>query len=166
MNIQIRRPTPLEFDQVIRVTWETFLEFEAPDYDENGINQFKNDIIVNESFKDACMSGKNIVWGAFDSAALVGVMVIRERSHIALCFVQKEYQRKGVATQLFYTFLEEVKKQDPAIGKITVNSSPYGIPFYHRVGFVDTNTEQTIDGIRFTPMVYTVSNHVTDDMPL
>ncbi|MFR3657622.1 MAG: GNAT family N-acetyltransferase [Eisenbergiella sp.] len=28
------------------------------------------------------------------------------------------------------------------------------VPVYHKLGFVDTNTEQLTDGIRYTPMKY------------
>lgn len=36
--------------------------------------------------------------------------------------------------------------------KITVNSAPFAIDFYHKIGFKDTGKEQTVDGIRFLPM--------------
>ena len=39
-------------------------------------------------------------------------------------------------------------------GTVTLNSSPYGLPFYEALGFVPTGKEQTVNGIRFTPMKY------------
>jgi predicted GNAT family N-acyltransferase len=44
--------------------------------------------------------------------------------------------------------------QDYPEQTITVNSSPYGVPFYHALGFEDSDKEQTVNGIRFTPMKY------------
>ncbi|WP_460645598.1 GNAT family N-acetyltransferase [Lacrimispora brassicae] len=38
---------------------------------------------------------------------------------------------------------------------MTVNSSPYAVEIYHKLGFVDTDTEQLVNGIRFIPMEYT-----------
>ena len=35
---------------------------------------------------------------------------------------------------------------------ITLNSSPYGLLFYQSLGFHKTDEEQTVNGIRFTPM--------------
>ena len=32
--------------------------------------------------------------------------------------------------------------------------SPYGLPFYTALGFVPTGKEQTVNGIRFTLMIY------------
>lgn len=37
---------------------------------------------------------------------------------------------------------------------ITLNSSPYGLPFYKVIGFMPTDEEKTVNGIRFTPMEY------------
>ena len=39
-------------------------------------------------------------------------------------------------------------------GIITLNSSPYGLPFYQALGFLPTDQEQIVNGIRFTPMEY------------
>ena len=36
--------------------------------------------------------------------------------------------------------------------EITVNSSCYGLGFYHKLGFTDLEPEKIVDGIRFTPM--------------
>jgi predicted GNAT family N-acyltransferase len=35
---------------------------------------------------------------------------------------------------------------------VTVNSSPYAVEFYHKMGFVNLSDEIEKDGIRFTPM--------------
>ena len=36
--------------------------------------------------------------------------------------------------------------------RITVNASPYGIPFYHKLGFSDIDREQVVGGMTITPM--------------
>ena len=41
---------------------------------------------------------------------------------------------------------------------ITLNSSPFGLPFYKAIGFVETEEEKTVNGIRFTPMKYVRSS--------
>ena len=40
------------------------------------------------------------------------------------------------------------------IRKTLENSSPYAVPVYHKLGFVDTDTEQLSDGMRYTPMKF------------
>ena len=39
---------------------------------------------------------------------------------------------------------------------LTLNSSPYGLPFYLAVGFEPLGGEQEINDIRFTPMRYVI----------
>ena len=39
-------------------------------------------------------------------------------------------------------------------GPITLNAAPFGLPFYQALGFLPTAEEQTVNGIRFTPMRY------------
>ena len=35
-----------------------------------------------------------------------------------------------------------------------VNSSPYAVDVYHKLGFTDTDKEQMTNGIIYTPMIY------------
>lgn len=68
---------------------------------------------------------------------------------------RKEYQ---AALELYRkVFFREFDAPDDCVdevyqGRMTVNSSHYAIPIYHRFGFHDTDQEQMQDGIRFTPM--------------
>ena len=61
------------------------------------------------------------------------------------------YHRRGIGTRMFQRLLEDYPN-----GTITLNSSPYGLPFYKANGFVPTDEEKTVNGIRFTPMRYEV----------
>jgi predicted GNAT family N-acyltransferase len=45
---------------------------------------------------------------------------------------------------------------------ITVNSSQYGLDFYKKLGFIPTEEEKTINGIRFTPMIYERKSNGSD----
>ena len=86
--------------------------------------------------------------GAFIKERLVGVLATRSGgTHIALFFVDGAYQGQGIGRQLF----EAVRIKCPA-PNMTVNSSPYAVPIYHHLGFADTDVEQSVHGLRFTPM--------------
>ena len=88
------------------------------------------------------------VFGAFEGDNLLGVIATRNKgTHIALFFVDGRYHRQGTGKKLFKTVL----KNNPC-DKMTVNSSPYAIPVYHKLGFCDTDKEQVINGLRFTAM--------------
>lgn len=59
------------------------------------------------------------------------------------------FNNEGIGRKL-WDFLRE-----NSLSKIiTVNSSPYAVPVYHKLGFVDTDTEQLLDGMRYTPMQF------------
>ena len=89
-------------------------------------------------------------YGAFDSGTLIGEIGIRpDRQHICFFFVDGRYQRLGVGTGLF-RFVRQLYPK----GTITLNSAPYGFPFYKAIGFQQTGAEQTVSGIRFTPMAF------------
>ncbi len=154
MNFIIRKLLPNELDKALELAWDTFLEFEAPDYGLKGVEEFKHSIIENEDFKKACLSGENRMWGAFDGNKLAGIFVMRGATHICLVFTHRDYHRMGVATAVFRTLLQDIRNEAPSVKELTLNSSPYGKPFYHKIGFVDTDSEKTVNGIRFTPMVY------------
>lgn len=36
--------------------------------------------------------------------------------------------------------------------KITLNASPYAVPFYHTLGFIDIDDQKEYNGILYTPM--------------
>jgi GNAT superfamily N-acetyltransferase len=154
MNFTVRRLKGNELELALELAWNTYIEFEAPDYSPEGITTFKHDIMENDEFKNACRDGTNRMWGAFAAEKLVGIFIMRGTSHICMVFTHREYHRKGIATAIFQRLIHDVKAENPEISRLTLNSSPYGKPFYHHVGFVDTDVERIIDGIRFTPMSY------------
>ena len=48
---------------------------------------------------------------------------------------------------------------------MTVNSSPYAVPIYHKLGFKDTGSEQVVNGLRFTPMELNTESFLSDLAP-
>lgn len=140
-----------EWEEGMRLAWDTFILFEAPEYSREGIKAFKN--FVNDPIlKQLFLEGKYRTMGAFCNGILVGILGVRNETHISLLFVDSDYHRKGIATRLLNKIFDETYIK---YGKreMTVNSSPYAVGFYHKIGFTDTDTEQTTEGIRYTPMV-------------
>ena len=145
---QVRRLLPEETDSALKLVLDVFMQFEAPDYSEQGVETFKRTGIEDKEY----IAELNI-HGAFEDSQLVGVIATRNKgSHIALFFVKGEYHKRGIGTALFKAILS-----DSVSDKITVNSSPYAKEIYHHLGFTDTDSEQEVEGIRFIPMVYVKS---------
>lgn len=80
------------------------------------------------------------------------------KTHINLVFTKKEYHHQGIATALFQYLLTDRLNENPDLREITLNSSPYGKGLYLHLGFVPVDTEQTVNGIRFTPMRYSINS--------
>ncbi len=159
-NIVIRKIKSDETESAINLAFEVFMEFEAPDYEPSGVEAFKRDIVENQEFLESVRQGVCPVYGAFDGDNIVALMGMRTgKTHINLAFTKKEYQRKGIAKAIFNYLLNEVLKENPTLDFITLNSSPYGVPFYLSLGFNPMSEEQKFDGMRFIPMKYVVKNN-------
>lgn len=131
--------------EALKLVLEVFMQYEAPEYIEEGVKTFKNFI------SDEINVNKLGMYGAYENSNIVGVIATRNNgNHISLFFVDGKRHRHGVGRKLF----EEVIKYSTA-DTITVNSSPYAVGVYQKLGFVATDSEQLADGLRFTPMVYT-----------
>ncbi len=138
LNLSIKRLDKEETENALNLVWEVFLEYEAPDYTQEGIDAFY------KSIHDENYLSMLSVYGAFSNEKLVGVIATRNNGkHIALFFVDGKYHRQGIGKRLFQTVRTD---------KMTVNSSPYAVAVYRKLGFEAVNTEQVITGLRFTPM--------------
>lgn len=149
----VRAILPHELKRALNLVWTVFQEYEAPDYSPQGIQTFK-EFIHYPSFQERLTSENLTVYGYFDHTELIGVLALRNRSHISLLFVHRAFHHRGVARSLVQYWFNHCRAFFPTVREITVNSSPYAVGFYHKLGFADTSAEQTVNGIRFTPMKY------------
>jgi GNAT superfamily N-acetyltransferase len=82
---------------------------------------------------------------------LAGFIALRDNSHLFHLFVAKEFQGKGLATQLWsMAKAKALEAGNP--GEFTVNSSLNAVPVYKRFGFVRQGEVQSMHGISFQPM--------------
>ena len=153
---EIRKIRSDEVNEALNLALEVFMQFEAPDFKPQGVQTFKRDIIENKNFIENCKKGICPIYAAFDGNKMIGIIGMKNDSHINLVFTKKEYHRQGVATSIFNYLLSDVKTNNPNVKEITLNSAPYGKGFYLHLGFVPLSEEQEIDGIRFTPMKYII----------
>jgi GNAT superfamily N-acetyltransferase len=142
---------PGEEAEVSSLVWKVFEEFEAVEYKQEGIDEFKR-FIVPEFLAERCAAGNFFVICCKNDREIAGVIAIKNNSHVSLLFVRKEEQRKGIARGLLAAAIEKCLATDPILQAITVNSSRYAVSIYEKLGFECTGPEQEKNGIRFTPM--------------
>ena len=156
-NIVIRKITSHEVESAMNLALEVFMQFEAPDYDPSGVETFKRDIVENPEFLENARRGICPIYGAFDGEKIVALMGMRSsKTHINLVFTKKEYHRKGIARAIFRYLLNDILRENHSLDALTLNSSPFGLPFYLALGFIPLGEEREINGIRFTPMKYII----------
>lgn len=151
--IQIREMMPGEEDRVSALIVRVFDEFVAPDLTEEGLTTFHEYASV-EGLRQKFASDYFFLLAEMpDTAAgLVGMIGMHGCTHLSLLFVDARHQQKGIARALFEAVLERCEAQMPELTSITVNSSPYAVKIYERLGFRAEGPEQIMHGIRFTPM--------------
>ncbi|MDD3204717.1 MAG: GNAT family N-acetyltransferase [Lachnospiraceae bacterium] len=139
-----------EWQEAMTIAWKTFLKFEACDYSERGVQSFQ-EFITDETLRKMFIKGEYRLLVALKDKKIVGIISVRDGSHISLLFVDEMFHKKGIGRLLVNT-LGKYLKQEEGKTKMTVNAAPYAIGFYHKLGFADIQTEQETDGIRYTPM--------------
>ena len=144
-----------EWDDGMMLAWDTFLIYEAPDYSVRGVHNFRN-FVRDPLLKKMFTYGEYIAIGAFSDRRMVGIIGVRNTNHISLLFVDRDYHRNGIASSLIDRYVRDAKKK--GITYVTVNSSPYAVDFYHKIGFINITDEVEKDGIKFTPMRLEISD--------
>lgn len=150
VRIVVRPAYREEWDDAMALAWRTFMQFEAKDYTPEGIESFQ-DFITDTVLHRMFVMGSYQLFGAYDNSKMVGMISLRNETHISLLFVDEKYHRIGIGRKLI-EYVSDYVLNEEGHHMITVNAAPYATGFYHRVGFIDTDTEQTNDGIRYTPM--------------
>lgn len=132
--------------QALDLAIHVFLEFEAPEYSNEGIEEFNRSLLNPAYIDNLC------IYTAIEQEEIIGMLATRNKgSHIALLFVDGRWQRKGIGRKLVEFALEDC---DSSV--LTVNSAPFAHAFYKKVGFEDTDVEQLTNGIRYFPMKITI----------
>ena len=88
---------------------------------------------------------------AESGSSLAGFVAIRDKTHLFHLFVEKNYQRHGLARTLWKIALSS-EYSIPSSCTFTVNSSLIAVPVYTAFGFVPVGEVKHVHGISFLPM--------------
>lgn len=139
--IELRELAAQDIGAALELVWKVFCEFEAPEYPQAGVDEFRGFLDSEQEI------AKLQFYAAFDSGKIIGVIAMR-RCHISLFFVDSAYHRQGIGKALFRYMISRLRPET-----VTVNSSPYAVPVYLRLGFTQTDTRQITNGIIYVPMI-------------
>jgi len=109
------------------------------------------DSLTVESFRKRFESDEFQVWVyevATDAGStVVGYLALRGESHLFHLFVDAEYQKQGIASELWQQL-----RTDSALSACTVRSSLYAVPVYRKLGFQEYGPVMEKEGLQFQPM--------------
>jgi GNAT superfamily N-acetyltransferase len=132
-----------EAQAVLDLVMRGFDELVRPDFSDEGASEFTR---TATSFVIDHPAGHHITVAESDGE-LVGMIDVRDRSHVCLFFVDTRSRRRGIGRGLLESALGA---ESPTL---TVNSSPWAVPVYECLGFVSAGPEIERNGIRAVPMV-------------
>lgn len=133
---------------VCELVKNVFNEFIAPDYDQDGVDNFF--CFANAAAMAERVRSGGYVLVAKQSGRLVGMLEFTRPDRIAMLFVSQRGQ--GIAKELIARAIEKARSENPALPKMTVHSSPFAKAAYQKMGFRQTGDTMIEQGIRYVPM--------------
>jgi len=146
----IRRLKNNEWTDAMALAWRTFLRYDAPDYEPEGVKSFY-EFITDADLEKMFNVGEYIAFGAFDDGEIVGVAGMRAGNFLSLLFVEHVYQKRGIGMQLVGAVADYVRECNHR-DSILVYSSPYARDFYLHIGFVENGGLKKDSGMYYYPM--------------
>ena len=141
-----------DVESVSRLILDSFTEFIADEYSDEGRAEFSRytqpAAIVERT------NANHFVLLAVEAHKVVAAIEIRDNDHVALMFVDVKFQRRGIARELLQRAIALARPAKPALDRVTVNSSRFGVAFYEKLGFRQTGPERVVNGIVFIPMAH------------
>jgi ribosomal protein S18 acetylase RimI-like enzyme len=145
---------PGEESEVFDLVFRTFTEFIAPHYSRAGVLEFLK--YIRPGYLLERLQKDHFFLLATAQRKIIGIIEVRESSHISLLFVDRQFQQRGIARELLRRAFRMCLKKKPDLSKITVNASPNSVRIYQRLGFRPAGSEQVKRGIRYTSMTLTL----------
>ena len=146
MNIQVVKAASADINGAFAVIKAAFEKLVAPGYSREGILEFYK--FANPLAMRLRLPENLLLAAKTDGEEIVGIIEVKNRNHVSLLFVHPAHHKKGIAKQL-------LSAADAACegAALEVNSSPYAVAAYEKLGFTKLSGEQEKHGIRYVPML-------------
>jgi GNAT superfamily N-acetyltransferase len=151
IGVKIRPIDEEDAEAAARLVGEVFGQYVAPLYVAEGVVEFLT-YASREAFAQRLAGGHAGFVAESERGELIGLVEIRDSSHISLLFVLGAWQRQGIGKELVGRAVANCRKSSPHAPVMTVNASPNSVGAYERLGFRSTGPEEERNGIRFVPM--------------
>jgi ribosomal protein S18 acetylase RimI-like enzyme len=139
-----------EIEESWKLIQKVYNKFIAPDYNDQGNKKYHE--LINIDFLKNREIDNRLCMICKQNNIIIGIIGIRNDFHITIFFVDPEFQNQGVGKRLIKLATEQFKEYNNKIGYLEVNSSPYAVEIYKKIGFRKISEEKNVFGIRFTEM--------------
>lgn len=146
----ISHATIQDIDHIISFIRTVYDVAVAPHYSQQGNKEFYRYLDTKSMLER--MGGNHWILKAIDQTDLLGIIEIRDNSHLAMLFVKTNKQQQGIGRKLLSSAIEIIKESNPKQKTLTVHSSPNSVSAYEKMGFESLGNEQVVNGLRFTTM--------------
>ena len=146
-----RRMQAGEESVVCDIVARVFEEFVEPGFSPEGVQEFLGYAKPKALAQRA--QDNHFVLVAATGDEIVGMIEVRPYVHVSLFLVDARVHRRGIGRELLQRALDTCRHNRPDLLQVDVNSSPYAVPVYERLGLRPAGPEQVKNGIRFIPMV-------------
>ncbi len=150
MEYEIRFAAAEDIAPALDLAWRMFVKYDSADYGPEHTKRMRE--AMEDRLKNLSIYTQRLMIVALVDGKIAGMLETYGTNRISLLFVDSEYQRKGIATDLMRKAAGELKKR--GYDKILLNSSPYGLSFYEYFGFTVEEEEKNADTPWKTPMSY------------
>ncbi len=148
--IEVRELKKEEWSPAMGLAWRTFLKYDAKSCDRDGINSFFR-FVTDADLEKMFLIGEYKAFGAFEDGEIVGVSGVRSGNFLSILFVDEKYHRRGIGTRLVAAAAQYIYDENHR-NTMLVYSARGATEFYHRLGFVDIDSERHEAGMFFIPM--------------
>lgn len=147
-NIEYREMRSGEEQEVCNLAKQVFNQYLAPDYDQEGINEFFR--FTNPDAMKKRTQTEGFVKVAYQDDSIVGMIEFSPPNIIAMLFFS--FQHHGIAKELLARSIFKIREIKPDLTRLIVHSSHYAETIYQKMGFLITGEETKENGIIYIPM--------------
>jgi GNAT superfamily N-acetyltransferase len=149
-HIHYREAEIKDINAISMLVLRVFDKYVGSDYSQQGQDVFHS-FMQPEIILKRMSTGYSFAIVTLHDAEIIGCIEVKNGNHISVLFVDDRYHRLGVAKRLISLAIEKASSTS-SFNEITVNSSPYAVDIYKKLGFLQLDQEVERDGIRHIPM--------------
>jgi len=148
-QLQIRTATVKDSHEISALITRNSKALLNDDFDNGGLDFFLRSV-ETQSIREYMDQGFFYLV-AEEEQSIIGVIAIKDNSHMFHLFVDQNHHQRGIAKMLWQQMREQSIERGNN-GEFTLNSTTYALPVYQRWGFEVISEAKRAYGIRYTPM--------------